>query len=780
MHHPLSTLTALVEQIARTQDPTAMMATIVQRLSDLLQVEVCSIYLCNPERDTLILAATRGLAPTAVGQVRLAMNEGLVGSIAASLSSINLADAPADDRFVYIPETHEMQYHRFLGVPLLHLRKLVGVLVLQGHQREPFSNEDEAFLITVASQLGSSLYQLHRDGKWMSDVQDNQPFRQYTGVKGAPGVGCGRLWLIHPRMSLSAVKPAITSNPAQQKADFAEALEAVQDELESGSGRLGQHLPADVRALFHVYQLMLQSPELSDGVNALISEGAAAEWALKQTVDTMASVFEQSEDPYLRARSEDIRNIGQRILNQLLERDQQVMETPDEELILGGELISIADLAAFPQERIKGLVCTSGSTLSHTAILANALGIPAVMGIEGLELEHYRGARVIVDGNRAECIVNPPTPLLREYKRMIEQEHRFMRGLDRLRRMSAQTLDGMRVTLLTNTGLLADATPGLQRGAEGVGLYRSEIPFMLHNSFPTEQEQFRIYNGVLKAYSPLPVSMRTLDIGGDKQLPYFDINESNPYLGWRGIRFTLDNTQLLVTQIRAMLRAHAEQGNLKLLIPMISRVDEIVTVRQLIDKVVESLSRDGIQVSIPEIGIMIEVPSAMLLLPKLAPHIDFVSVGSNDLTQYLLAVDRNNPRVSGLFDHMHPAMLVALEQIIDQAHRLGLPVSLCGEMASDPVAVLMLLALGYDCLSLSAYNIPKIKLLIRSVRRRDLLPLLEQARSCSDEEQIRALFSPVLEHLGWSTDGRKLPECITEAGNCPESEAEQADKPAPH
>ena len=758
MHHPLSTLTALVEQIARTQDPSAMMATIVQRLSELLNVEVCSIYLCNPERDSLILAATKGLSAEAVGQAHLAINEGLVGHIAATLSAVNLADAPADDRFVYIPETHEMAYHRFLGVPLLHLRKLVGVLVIQGHQREPFSEEDEAFLITVASQLGSTLYQLHRDGKWMTNLPDSSsPYRRYNGVKGAPGVGCGRLWQIHPQMSLSDVKPSITSNPAQQKQDFQDALAAVREELESGSGRLGQPLPADVGALFHVYQMMLQSPELSERVIKLISEGASAEWALKQTIDEMAGMFEQSADPYMQARSEDIRNIGQRLLNQILERDQQVIETPDEELVLAGDLISIADIAAFPQERIRGLICTDGSALSHTAIVANALGIPAVMGVEGLELEHNRGARVIVDGNRAECVINPPPALLSEYKRMIVQEQRFMKGLDRLRDQAAETLDGVRIRLLTNTGLLADATPGLQRGAEGVGLYRSEIPFMVHHSFPTEHEQYRIYRKVLKAYSPYPVSMRTLDIGGDKQLPYFEINESNPYLGWRGIRFTLDNTQLLVSQIRAMLRAHAEHGNLKLLVPMISRVDEIKTVRELVEKALAALERDGIHASMPEIGMMIEVPSAMLLLPKLAPYIDFVSVGSNDLTQYLLAVDRNNPRVSNLFDNLHPAMLVALEQILTQCRKLDLPVSLCGEMASDPIAVLLLIALGYDTLSLSAYNIPKIKLLIRSVRREDLLPLLEQAKDCTDESEIRDLFRPVVEQLGWSADGPALP-----------------------
>lgn len=761
MHHPLSTLTALVEQIARTQNPTAMMGTIVQRLTELLDVEMCSIYLCSPDRDALILAATQGLDPSAVGKARLAIDEGVVGHVAATLSALNLADAPTDDRFVYLPETHEQDYHRFLGVPLLHLRKLVGVLAIQDQKTEPFSQEDEAFLITVASQLGSTLYQLHRSGDWLPDIRESEPYQRHSGVKGAPGVGIGRLWLIHPRMALDEITPAYNSDPVQEHHSFEEALELVSAELESGSGRLERHLPSDVNALFNIYQLMLQSNELGNGVGKLIDTGDRADWALKQTIDQMAANFEQAEDPYMRARAEDIRNIGQRILNRLLERDKEVIESPDEQIVLGGELISIADIAMYPIERIQAIVCTSGSTLSHTAIVANALGIPAVMGVDSFELEYYRGTRVIVDGNRAECIVNPPVVLLAEYKRAIAEERRFMRHLNRLRGQPAITLDNVNIKLLTNTGLLADATPGLQRGAEGVGLYRSEIPFMLHNSFPTEQEQYQIYHSVLNAYKPLPVSMRTLDVGGDKQLPYFEINENNPYLGWRGIRFTLDNTALLVTQVRAMLRANADNGNLKILVPMISRVDEITTLNDIVDKAIVALKRDGIESARPEIGIMIEVPSAMLLLPKLAPYIDFVSVGSNDLTQYLLAVDRNNPRVSSLFDNMHPAMLVALEYIVDKCRELDLPISLCGEMASDPVAVLMLIALGYDTLSLSAYNIPKIKLLVRSVRRDELIPLLDEARQLNNETDIRAVFSPLLEKLGW-TDGGRIPPRLSD------------------
>ncbi len=746
MPSSLTDLTALVDSIARTQDPEAMMQTIVVRLSELMDADVCSLYLCNPQQDTLILAATQGLASNAVGQVRLSLNEGLVGHIAASLSTLNIADAPSDDRFVYIPETHEQSYRSFMGVPLIYLRKLIGVLVIQDEDQNRYSDEEEAFLITVASQLAGTLHLLQSSGSWMQQPE-TLPYKRFKGIKSAAGIGIGRLWVIDPHMTLDQVTPGINSDPVEEKAEFHEAIEWLAEDLEKRSGKMGHHLPGDLNALFAVYQMMLKSPELVKGVEERIDSGDSAAWALRQVIEQMASVFAESDDPYLKARSEDITNIGQRLLNELLQHERQVIETPDEPLVLTGELVNITHLAEFPLQRIHGIVCTSGSALSHTSILANALGIPAVMGVEALDPDRYRGQRIIVDGNRGECIINPPEVLCREYRRMIADEKRFIQGLERLRHEPAESLDGFRVKLLTNTGLLADATPGLERGAEGVGLYRSEIPFMIHQSFPTEEEQLRIYQKVLNAYAPLPVSMRTLDIGGDKQLPYFEMNEENPYLGWRGIRFTLDNTQLLVTQIRAMLRANVGNNNLQLLVPMVSRVDEVSTFRGHVEKAVKDLIKEGYQVSMPQIGMMIEVPSAMLLMAKLAPYVDYVSIGSNDLTQYLLAVDRNNPRVSALFDHLHPAMVNALIHIQEQCRILQLPVSVCGEMASDPVAVLVLMAMGYQSISLSAYNIPRIKLLIRSVNRDELLPLLKEAESCSHEEEIRAIFKPIADKV---------------------------------
>jgi phosphotransferase system enzyme I (PtsI)/phosphotransferase system enzyme I (PtsP) len=370
------------------------------------------------------------------------------------------------------------------------------------------------------------------------------------------------------------------------------------------------------------------------------------------------------------------------------------------------------------------------------------------MGVTSLDLKKFDGEEVIVDGYRGECILHPQPALLKEYRRLQHADAQFIDQLACLRDLPAETRDGVRVQLLTNTGLLADVTPGRKHGAEGVGLYRSEIPFMLHDSFPTEDEQYEIYRQVLSAYSPLPVSMRTLDIGGDKQLPYFEIREDNPFLGWRGIRFTLDNTSLLVTQLRAMLRANVDNDNLRLLIPMVSRIDELESFVRIVDDTLEELQSEGVAVVRPPIGMMVEVPSAVLLLPRMLKYVDYVSIGSNDLTQYLLAVDRNNPKVSALFDNLNPVMLVALEQIVAHTQAANIPLSLCGEMASDPAAVLLLLGMGLRTLSLNAHSIPKIKWLIRSVNFTDAQALLHKAQNLGSEVEIRALMSQELKRLG--------------------------------
>jgi phosphotransferase system enzyme I (PtsI)/phosphotransferase system enzyme I (PtsP) len=397
---------------------------------------------------------------------------------------------------------------------------------------------------------------------------------------------------------------------------------------------------------------------------------------------------------------------------------------------------------------LEAIVCFEGSSLSHTAVLANALGIPAVMGT-GVIRNLANDCLLIVDGNSGQVMVNPGESLLAEYRKLEDDQRFLMKQLEQIRELPALTTDGAELTLYTNTGLLADISPGLMNGAQGVGLYRTEIPFMIRTSFPSEEEQVSVYRQVLLAYRGKPVHMRTLDVGGDKQLPYFPVeNEDNPALGWRGIRFTLDNSQLLMTQVRAMIRSAQGLDNLRILLPMVSSTSELDDFCTLLDDAIAQLRAEGNSVTRPALGVMIEVPAAISQIPFWADKIDFISIGSNDLSQYLLALDRNNPRVAARYDHVHPAVLIEIRRILQTAAEYKIPVSLCGEMASDPVAVVLLMGLGLRTLSMSATKIPRIKWLIRSLQLSTARQLSQDALECGYPRDIRSRVEAALETAG--------------------------------
>lgn len=748
MQHSLATLTTLVQEISDAEDALTAMQTIVARLSQLMDVPVCSLYLKSPTRSKLILAATQGLSKTSVGKIKLGLDEGLVGVIASTKHSLNLADAALHDKFVLFPQAQEATYKQFMGVPLIHLRQLIGVIVVQGKAKKPFSQETEAFLITIASQLAATLSNIQKSGEWIPKRRPGKLYKRFNGIVSSSGIGIGELVHINTHIDLQIEPDKNASNLKDEQSLFKTALQKVIDDLEHGANKIKKDLPEDIVSLFSVYRMMLESPELKDGTLDKIKSGNSAMWSVRETAFKLAAVFEMADDPYMKVRGEDVKNIAIKLMTQMAKRERTTSPDSQTPIIIAGDLISIADLSEYNSSQIQGIISTSGSALSHTSIVANALGLPAVMGVSDLDIKRFRGQLSIVDGNRGEVVISPPKEMVREYRLLAKHEQQFNKKLAKYKDLPAVTLDGFHVTLHTNTGLLADVSPGLRNGAEGVGLYRSEIPFMVHDSFPTEEEQYQVYKEVIDAYSPRPVSMRTLDIGGDKQLPYFSFKEENPYLGWRGIRFTLDNTALQITQIRAMLRAAHGRDNLQILVPMVSRIDEIKAIKELIQQSLLELNKEGKQVSKPKLGIMIEVPSAMLLLDKAAPYIDFVSIGSNDLTQYLLAVDRNNPKVSGLFDHLHPAVLVALQMIKSKCSELNLPVSLCGEMAADPASVLLLIAMGFDRLSMSAHRIPKIKWLIRQLKREELLKLLIKANAAEGETEVRKVLSKKIKEFG--------------------------------
>ena len=419
--------------------------------------------------------------------------------------------------------------------------------------------------------------------------------------------------------------------------------------------------------------------------------------------------------------------------------------------MLVGEEISVARIADVPIEKLVGIVCTRGSPFSHAAILARTLQIPAVMDIGDVPFEQLEGRRLLVDGYRGRVFIDPSPVVLKEFERLIKDEAALARELEALRDLPAETPDGVRISLQANAGLLSDLVPALKAGAEGIGLYRTEFTFMIRDAFPDEEAQTQAYGDVLAAFAPRPVTMRTLDVGGDKPLPYFPVAEDNALLGWRGIRLTLDNPGIFLTQLRAMLRANAKHGNLQLLLPMINACKEVDDARELMQRAYSELVREGQAARQPPLGVMVEVPSTIYQIADLAKRVDFFSVGTNDLTQYLLAIDRANARVARHYDSLHPAVLRAIYQAVAQAHALGKPLSVCGEMAGDPESAILLLGMGIDTLSMASPSLPRVKRAIRAFSRRLAQELSAAALSADDVTEVHRLLEDAFEKagLGW-------------------------------
>jgi phosphoenolpyruvate-protein phosphotransferase len=733
-------LARIVQTVALADQPIDQVNLVVESISTNMAVDVCSLYLSNI-RGEMLLLASHGLAAGAVRKIRIPPGKGLVGLVATSRHPVNLADAELHPAFYYIAETEEERFHSFCGVPLVHTGKVIGVLVVQGREIRQFSDEEQGFLVTLAAHLALLL----ANSPLASEGADDREGR-VSGIRGAPGIGIGFSRLCD-HGELYAVTNAPCQDVAEALRDWHDLLAQVRSEIEEEQQAIAGEVSDSVAGIFSAYTMLLADPAFLGHVEKGILDGNWLPGALRQAIQHFAELFRAMDDPYLRARHEDIHHIGNKLYNAWRGIRAEAMPA-DRRVILVGAQVSVSEIAAVPAGMLQGIVCLEGSSLSHTAVIANALGIPAVMGTGTIRnLAH--DSLLIVDGNSAQVILNPAAPVLAEYRRLEDDQRFLMRKLEQIREFPAVTTDGAEITLYTNTGLLADISPGLRNGAQGVGLYRTEIPFMIRDSFPSEEEQVAVYRQVLAAYEGKPVHMRTLDIGGDKQLPYFPVeNEENPALGWRGIRFTLDNSQLLMTQVRAMIRAAEGLENLRILLPMVSSTGELDDFCVLLADAIAQLQAEGHTVKRPALGVMVEVPAAISQIPFWKDKIDFISIGSNDLSQYLLALDRNNPRVAARYDHVHPAVLLEIRRILQLAKEHRIPVSLCGEMASDPVAVVLLLGLGLRTLSMSATKIPRIKWLIRSLQISRAEQLAQDALACTYPADIRTRVEAALENAG--------------------------------
>lgn len=745
----LNLLRRVVEGVNKTRDLKLSMKQLVHQVREGLDVDACTVFLWDGNIERYVLMATDGLASESVGKVTLTKNEGMIGLVGKREEPLNLANSRLHPNYHHVEDVGEDEFHGLLAVPIIHNRKLLGVLSVQRYAVERFQDEQEAFLVTLSAQLAGIIAHAEATGTLSGTNllgDESKSDIRFEGVACASGVAIGTATIINPSISLESVRATRTDDIDGELARFENAINGLRKELSDTRTRLQGELRPEELALFDVYAGILDDQAVGGTVRERIREGEAAAGALAETMRGYVQHFEAMEDAYLRERASDMRDLGQRLLAHVMANEEE--KVIPEGCILIGEEISAAVFGSLDPESVAGIVCSQGSANSHLAILARALNIPTVLGAVEMPWQEMDGKELVVDGYRGHVYYQLSSERRSYFETLVEEEQQRVSGLEKLAPLPAQTTDGCKIDLMINTGLQTDILRSQASGADGVGLFRTEIPFMMLGRFPSEEEQAKIYRTQLEAFAPRPVTMRTLDIGGDKSLDYFPIEEDNPFLGWRGLRVTLDHPEIFIVQVRAMLRASLGLNNLRIMLPMVTSISEVEDSLALIHRAVYELNEEGHPVEVPEVGVMIEVPSAVYLVQEFLSMVDFLSVGSNDLTQYLLAVDRNNPRVAGIYDSMHPAVLKALKIIVTEASAKDIPVSVCGELAGDPIGAVTLLGLGYRNLSMSSANLLRVKAVLRQIDAQWAETIANGLLHLDDPKVIRSTLQLALQKQG--------------------------------
>lgn len=753
----LTTLKRIVQEMNQISALDTALFRLASRVKHTLGVDSCSIYLADYDTQEFILKATNGLHPDAVEQVRIGFSEGLIGLVGQREEPLNIVNAHNHPRFKHYPEVKEEKYNAFLGTPIINQRRVLGVITLQQSQMRRFSEDEEAFLVTLAAQLALEITNADiRGALTLSNSNDNTARQKNVrGIAGSPGLAIGKG--VSPDKSINLKNWVVkrTQSPQEQIQLYRKGVEVTRGHVDALSNGLDDGIPDDVKSIFQLYHQLLDANSLGREVEEKIRQGWDAASSLKMVVEGYAARFQAMDDPYMQERAIDIVDLSDRILANILyeANGQKVTEKViTEASILVADEVSAPMLAEFPRDKLKGIISIRGSNNSHAAILARAMGVPAVMGCQNVTPALLEDKEILLDGYSGEVIVSPERNIKTEFIQLIDEESAITEKIDAEADKPCESVDGCRMSLYINAGLSAEVELNADQIGAGVGLYRTEIPFMLRERFPSEQEQVKLYREVLEAAPSLPITMRTLDVGGDKPLPYFPINEENPFLGWRGIRLTLDHPEIFLVQVRAMLRASVGLSNLQIMLPMISTVSEVQESKRLINQafyeISDEIAESGETLNKPKLGIMLEVPSVLYQLPQLAKHVDFFSVGSNDLTQYLLAVDRNNTRVAGLYNSYHPAVLGALYDVVQKANQNQVPVTICGEIAGEPAGALLLMGMGYRRLSMNGFNLRKINWLIRKVTLDECKQLLSLALTSVSQEEVFVHLNQYLETKG--------------------------------
>ncbi len=730
---PRVLLKRLRELMAEPLEAQPRLDRIVKEIAAKMVAEVCSIYILRAD-GVLELYATEGLNPGSVHLAQLRLGQGLVGTIAASARPLNLSDAQRHPAFTYLPETGEEIYNAFLGVPILRAGRTLGTLVVQNRTNRVYRDDEVEALETVAMVLAEMIAtgDVARMARPGVELDLGKPMT----INGQPfndGVGLGHVVLHDPRI---VVTNLFAEDTDKELARLEDAIGSLRVSIDDMLSRRDVAFEGEHRAVLEAYRMFAHDRGWVRRLQEAIGNGLTAEAAVEKVQNDTRARMVHMTDPYLRERLNDFDDLANRLLRQLMGRDPQTMakSLPKDAIIIARSM-GAAELLDYPRSHLRGLVLEEGAATSHVVIVARAMGIPVAGQAKGAVSMAEDGDAVIIDGEEGRLHLRPQADVEAAYAEKVRFRAKRQALYRELRDQPSVSKDGVAVELMMNAGLMVDLPQLKESGAAGIGLFRTELQFMVASTFPRAEAQEALYREVLEAAEGCPVTFRTLDVGGDKVLPYFrnSTQEENPAMGWRAIRLSLDRPGLLRTQIRALLKAAGGQ-ELKLMLPMVTEVAEIAAARQIISREVSHLSRFAHQLPRSfKLGAMLEVPALLWQLDELMQETDFISVGSNDLFQFVMASDRGNAGLSVRYDTLSPAFLRVLRQAAAAGERHGKPVTLCGEIAGRPLTAMALVGLGYRSISMSPASIGPVKAMLRTLDVRAMTAFLDEELAKRDK-----------------------------------------------
>lgn len=738
-------ISELLRLFEKTMTIENFLYSVVDLIATHMKADVCSIYLYDDKAGQLVLTTTVGLPEDSAGKVRLSPGEGITGLCFKQGNPILESEGQKNPSFKLIPGLSEEKYNAFLAVPLIRSMIPLGVLVLQHKKKGYFQETDERTLSVIAAQIAVAIenakliLEITHKKKAHTHIQEVEGSFFIKGSAGSSGIAFGHAVILGKRDDAFPGIPRGKSSSTTLK-DFERALGETLLQLEELQREMESEFSEMVSLIFSAHLLMLGDNSFSGRMIELIRKGISAEKAIIKVINQYVDLFSRDPNPRFKEKALDVKDIGHRLLRNLLKTRDEPGDYTDQ-IIIAHELLP-SELVKLSAQNVEGFLLYGGGITAHIAILARSIGIPMVFSDDERLFRIRNGVSIILDAYQGTVIINPGKDVSIHYQALKDEQKNIEK-----KKVSGATFtsDKTRIHLYANINLLSDLKIALKMKAEGIGLYRSEFPYLVRNELPSEDDQYRVYRKLLEEMAGKEVSLRTLDIGGDKMLSYLSSSyEANPFLGLRAIRFSLKNRDIFSTQLRAMLRA-GEGFTLKIMFPLIASVDDFIEAKRIVLKNIRTLKENGIPCNNkPKLGAMIELPSAVEVAHELALQADFFSIGTNDLVQYMLGIDRTNEAVSSMYTHFHPAVFRALKKVADAAQEKSIDLSVCGDIASDPFIIIFLIGIGVRKLSLNPRLLGNIQERISSLKMKDARKIAEKTLSMGTTKEIYMYVQSIL------------------------------------